>query len=247
MPRPLLLLSSRPWNAGLAERLGITLVRPVHTIANSAELQLEALDALDPQWIFVPHWSHVIPEAIWSRWPTVIFHMTDLPYGRGGSPLQNLIQRGHSSTMLTALRCSAELDAGPIYMKEPLSLQGSAEEIFLQADVLIEAMIGCIVWEQPDPQPQQGEPILFSRRKPGQSDLAVCPPGDLLACYDQIRMLDADSYPHAFLEMHGLRFEFRRVSRRSDGLHADVRITSLTSAISPPPSSARVKDKSGLA
>jgi methionyl-tRNA formyltransferase len=212
----------------------LALERPVHTINKPAELQLEAVAALDPEWIFVPHWSQLIPEAIWSRWPTVIFHMTDLPYGRGGSPLQNLIQRGHSSTMLTALRCTAELDAGPIYLKGPLSLQGSAEEIFLRADALIEAIIARIVREQPQPQHQQGEPVLFSRRKPAQSNLAECTFGDLAAWYDQIRMLDAEGYPHAYLEAHGLRMEFRRVSHRSDGLHADVRITSLK-ADPPPP------------
>ena len=42
--------------------------------------------------------------------------------------------------------------------------------------------------------------------------------------YDFIRMLDADGYPHAFLEIQGIRLEFRRVSRRCDGLYADVRI-----------------------
>jgi methionyl-tRNA formyltransferase len=232
--RPLLLLSSRPWNEGLADRLSAALERPVHTISKPAELQLEEVAALDPEWIFVPHWSYLIPEAIWSRWPTLIFHMTDLPYGRGGSPLQNLIHRGHSSTRLTALHCTAELDAGPIYLKEPLSLHGSAEEIFLRADALIEAMIERIVREQPEPQPQQGEPLLFSRRKPEQSSLAGCPPGDPLAWYDQIRMLDAEGYPHAFLEAHGLRLEFRRVSRRSDGLYADVKITRLNSNLHPP-------------
>lgn len=242
-PQPLLLLSSRPWNEGLADRLCVALERPVHTIGKPAELQLEAVAALNPEWIFVPHWSHWIPETIWSHWPTVIFHMTDLPYGRGGSPLQNLIQRGHTSTMLTALRCSAELDAGPIYAKEPLSLQGTAEEIFLRADALIEAMIARIVHEQPEPQPQQGEPVLFSRRKPEQSDLAGCPEGDLLAWYDQIRMLDAEGYPHAFLEAHGVRMEFRRVSRRSDGLHADVRITT---SLPPPPPMARAEDEPGM-
>ncbi len=55
-----------------------------------------------------------------------------------------------------------------------------------------------------------------------------------MPCYDQIRMLDAEGYPHAFMEIHGMRLEFRRVSRRSDGLHADVRITSLNS-LPPPP------------
>lgn len=220
--RPLLLLSSRPWNAALGDRLRASLERPIHTISQPEELRVESLLALGPEWIFVPHWSHLIPELIWSRWPTVIFHMTDLPYGRGGSPLQNLIARGHTSTMLTALRCSAELDAGPIYGKEPLSLLGSAEEVFIRADGLIEAMIKHIVRKCPQPQPQQGDPVIFSRRTPEQSDLRICPAGDLAACFDQIRMLDADGYPHAFFEVNGLRLEFRRVCHRSDGLHADV-------------------------
>ena len=225
--RPLLLLSSRPWNSGLAQRLQDQLARPVHAIASPEALNPEAVAKLDPEWIFVPHWSHLIPESIWGQWPTVIFHMTDLPYGRGGSPLQNLIQRGHSSTMLTALCCGAGLDAGDIYLKQPLSLHGSAEEIFLRADGLIEQMILRIVRESPTPQPHQGEAMLFSRRKPTQSNLANCSPGDLDACYNQIRMLDAEGNPHAFMEINGIRLEFRRVSRRSDGLHADVRITSL--------------------
>ena len=66
--------------------------------------------------------------------------------------------------------------------------------------------------------------MLFSRRTPAQSNLARCPEGDLGSWYDQIRMLDAEGYPHAFLEVHGMRLEFRRVSQRSDGLHADVKI-----------------------
>ena len=230
--RPLVLLSNRPWNAALSERLRASLRQPVHTISHPDELRLEELLSLDPEWIFVPHWSHLIPKEIWNRWPTVIFHLTDPPYGRGGSPLQNLIQRGHNSTMLTALRCTAELDAGAIYGKEPLDLLGTAEEIFIRADVLIEAMIERVVRECPDPQPQQGEPVLFKRRRPEESNLSHCRAGDLAACYDQIRMLDADGYPHAFLEVNGLRLEFRRVSRRSDGLHADVVIKSISSGSS---------------
>ena len=97
-PRPLLLLSSRPWNAALAERLRQRLHRPVHVIDVPAHCTPEAVGAIDPEWIFVPHWSQLIPESIWGPWPTVIFHMTDLPYGRGASPL------------LTALRCGAGRD-----------------------------------------------------------------------------------------------------------------------------------------
>ena len=150
--------------------------------------------------------------------------MTDLPYGRGGSPLQDLIQRGHSSTMLSALRCGAGLDTGDIYIKQPLSLHGSAEEIFRRADGLIEQMISRIVCEEPAATPQQGESVLFSRRTPSQSNLASCQEGNLSSWFDQIRMLDAEGYPHAFIEIQIMRLEFRRVSQRSDGLHADVKI-----------------------
>ena len=77
-------------------------------------------------------------------------------------------------------------------------------------------------------KPQQGKPVVFNRRTPEQSNLASCHEGSLSAWFDQIRMLDAESYPHAFLEAHGMRLEFRRVCQRSDGLHADVRITPIS-------------------
>lgn len=76
--------------------------------------------------------------------------------------------------------------------------------------------------------PQQGEPALFSRRTQAQSNLASCTEGGLSSWYDQIRMLDAEDYPHAFLEAHGMRLEFRRVSQRSDGIHADVMIVPMS-------------------
>ena len=112
-PRPLLLLSSRPWNAALAERLHQRLHRPVHVIDVPAHCTPEAVGAIDPEWIFVPHWSHWIPESIWGSWPTVIFHMTDLPYGRGG-------------TMRTALRCGAGRDRFKAFrgIERPAALVG---------------------------------------------------------------------------------------------------------------------------
>ena len=83
-------------------------------------------------------------------------------------------QQHHAS----ALRCCAGLDAGGIYNKQPLSLHGSAEEIFLRADSVIEQMIEQIVSEEPAAIPQQGDPVIFNRRTPAQSNLASCPKGD---------------------------------------------------------------------
>jgi len=36
----------------------------------------------------------IILKEIFENYEIILFHMTDLPYGRGGSPLQNLIVRG---------------------------------------------------------------------------------------------------------------------------------------------------------
>lgn len=196
----------------LAEKTGHTF----HLITEKAELTPERLAEINPRYVFFPHWSYIIPEAIHSAYECVIFHMTDLPYGRGGSPLQNLIQRGHHETQLTALRCVAELDAGPIYMKRPLCLEGAAAEIFLRAAGSIEAMIADIVREEPAPEPQQGEPVTFRRRTPEESDLASAPVQGLNDFFDFIRMLDAEGYPRAFVDLHGHRMELSRVQLEQD-------------------------------
>ncbi len=216
--------SHRPWNRDLAARLerrcpGVSF----HLIDRREDLTAATLAALDPDFVFFPHWSFKIPPEIFEAFPCVIFHMTDLPYGRGGSPLQNLIVRGHTETVICALRCAADFDAGPIYMKRPLSLLGAAEEIFLRADRVIEDMIAEMVETHPEPKPQTGEPVIFRRRRPEDGDLSAVT--DLDALFDRIRMLDAEGYPPAFLNVGPFRLSFTRASRRGGCVVADVRIT----------------------
>ena len=225
--KSILLLSCRPWNQELDVRLKKRLNMQVLIINEPKSLSGEKISKISPDWIFVTHWNEILPAEIWSKWPTVIFHMTDLPYGRGGSPLQNLIKQGKKDTKLTALRCCKAVDAGDIYMKRELSLYGSAEEIFLRTDLIIEDMIVDIVKGEISPTQQIGKATIFKRRTPAESNLGSCKEQDLDSWYDQIRMLDAEGYPHAYIEVQGMRLEFRRVSRRADGLHADVKITSL--------------------
>jgi len=126
--------------------------------------------------------------------------MTDLPYGRGGSPLQNLIVRGNKSTKITALKCVSELDAGPIYLKRPLSLVGTAEEILLRASDLIAEMIVELLQTQQVPVEQQGDVVEFNRRQPSDGNISEL--DSLMQIYDYIRMLDADGYPHAFIDTY---------------------------------------------
>lgn len=212
------LATSRYWNEILAQRLQESTGHRFHLIKEKEALTLEYLREINPRYVFFPHWSYRIPAEIHQAYECVIFHMTDLPYGRGGSPLQNLIMRGHTETKISALRCSDVMDGGPIYTKRALSLKGSAAEIFVNASDVIESMIQSIVRDEPTPQPQVGTPVIFERRTPAQSDLAQAPIQSLNDFFDFIRMLDADGYPRAFLDLHGHRIELHRVQMKNDSL-----------------------------
>ena len=213
----------KDWCSDLANRLQETTGFEFNVIKEKNQLTLSTLEEIKPDYIFFPHWSYIIPEEIHSRFECVIFHMTDLPYGRGGSPLQNLIIKGHQETMLSAIKCVKELDAGPIYYKEKLSLQGSAEEILMRASVLVESIIRKIISKQPVPTEQVGEVVNFKRRTPTQSDWSDVETLDEV--FDRIRMLDAEGYPHAFVRVGPFKLEFSRASRKAECIISDVKIS----------------------
>lgn len=184
------------------------------------------LNKLQPEIIFIPHWSFIIPETIWKNFTCVVFHMTDLPYGRGGSPLQNLIVRGHSETMISAIKVDKGIDTGDIYCKSPLSLEGSAQEIFERSAPIIVKMIERIIEERLSPSPQQGSPVYFKRRNKDDGRLNTLT--TLEEVYNYIRMLDADGYPNAFVETEHFIIKFTEAKLDAAGnseIHANVVIT----------------------
>lgn len=213
----------KPWNRRIFEET----LRPLpgEWVFASTPAELDAaLATRAPRYVFFLHWSHKVPADVLAAHECVVFHMTDVPYGRGGSPLQNLIVRGHRETMLSALRMTEAFDAGPVYMKTPLSLEGdTAEAIYIRATELAADMIRRIAAEEPETVPQQGEPTVFRRRTPAES--AIPPLTTLDALHDFIRMLDADGYPHAFIEHEGFRYTFSRAARYHGRIVADVTIT----------------------
>lgn len=196
----------KPWNiSNFKKYFGRN--KNFYLISDPKELTVEKVKKINPRFIFFPHWSWIIPEEIWRNFECVVFHETDLPYGRGGSPIQNLIVRRHKNTKISALRVDAGLDSGDIYMKENLSLADSAQEIFLRTSrIIFSKMMPYFVKNNPLPRPQKGKAVLFTRRKPEESKLIDGE--NLKRAYDKIRMLDAQTYPKAFLETDKLKFDF---------------------------------------
>ncbi len=163
------------------------------------------LEKIAPKYIFFPHWSWTIPERIYIKYNCIVFHMTDLPFGRGGSPLQNLLARGIYETKISAIKVETGIDSGPIYFKEDFDLSyGNADDILKRvSDIVFDKMIPRFIAEDIKPNKQEGEAVVFKRRTPEMSEI----PEGLFnrQLYDYIRMLDGEGYPTAYKRLDGGR------------------------------------------
>ena len=193
-------------------------------IDNKNDFTICKLNELNPSKIFIPHWSYIIDKAIYEKYECIVFHMTDLPYGRGGSPLQNLIVKGHKETKISAIKIDEGIDTGAVYLKEPLSLDGTAKEIFKRATPIIQKMIERIIDERIEPKPQEGDAVVFKRRKKSEGNIFELQ--EIEKIYDYIRMLDCEGYPNAFIETENFKIDFSNAKFNNEQaiIKANVRI-----------------------
>jgi methionyl-tRNA formyltransferase len=191
-----------------------------HLIIQKDELIIEEINKLKPKYIFFPHWSWIIPKEIYNNFDCVVFHMTDLPYGRGGSPFQNLIVREVYDTKISALKVDDGLDAGDIYLKEDFNIsKGSAQENFTKlSNIIFEKMIPKLLLTNLIPQKQVGEIVNFKRRTPAESNINTLENKTIDKLYDFIRMLDAEGYPKAFSQIDNINIEYMNVEKKDKKL-----------------------------
>ena len=195
----------------------------VHYIKDKSDLTHNNLLQYNPDYVFFPHWSHIINEEVYGNFNCIIFHMTDLPFGRGGSPLQNLLERKIYKTKISAIKCTHGLDTGDIYLQRDFDISyGNAENIYLRAAEIISEMIDEMIVTNPIPKPQSGTVVSFKRRDTSQSN--ILPLNDLETVYNHIRMLDAPGYPRAFIKNDSVKYEFFNVEMKDNVLRALVEI-----------------------
>ena len=148
-------------------------------------------------------WSWIVPKSILDKYLCLCVHPSDLPAYRGGTPLQHQIIDGVKNTKVSLLKMTEKIDAGPIYCKEDLSLEGDLETVL---DNLKEATIHLLMkyfLESKDKPPVEQDNDLattYKRRKPEQSEITA---GDLEwataeEIYNKIRALQYP-YPNAYI------------------------------------------------
>lgn len=152
---------------------------------------------LKPKYVFFVHWRNIMSDKFTEKNFSICFHMTNLPFGRGGSPLQNLILLNKKNTKLTAFKMNDQLDSGDIILKKNLPLSGSAHEIYRRSSLLSLSMIKNILTKKIKLKKQKGKKFYFKRRQPHQSEIKNF--RNIKSIYNFIRMLDAPGYPKAYI------------------------------------------------
>src|SRR5690349_23344827 len=89
-----MVLGCKPWSRQAFDEVSAKFNCTWRYVGTPEELSFETVRQVNPRYLFFLHWSWKVPTEIVKEFECVCFHMTDVPYGRGGSPLQNLILRG---------------------------------------------------------------------------------------------------------------------------------------------------------
>ena len=189
-------------------------------ISKKSELNVESLRKINPKYIFFTHWNWIVSEEIFNTYDCIVFHTAPLPYGRGGSPIQNLMIRGFKKAPVCSLKMTKEIDGGPIYLKNNVNLSGNIEEIFNRIALVIEKQILKICTQEIKPKKQVGKVKIFKRLTRSENRLSE--KYSLEEIYDRIRMVDGVDYPNAFIDFGNFEILFKDAHLSSNKLTAKV-------------------------
>ena len=191
-------------------------------ISDKKKLNKNIIKKINPSFIFFPHWSYKVNTNIIKNYNCICFHTAPLPYGRGGSPIQNLIKRNYKKTPICALKMSNKIDAGPIFLKKNISLNGNLDQIFERISSTIVKMVEILIKKKIKPVEQKGKVFFFIRFKKKESEIKN--EKNIIEIYNKIRMLDSEEYPKAYIKINKFKFYLSKANIRKNTLSCDAKI-----------------------
>lgn len=185
-------------------------------LSSNKELKLKTIKKFSPDYIFFPHWSWRVSKNIYKNFNCILFHTAPLPYGRGGSPIQNLIIKGIKSAPVCALKMDESIDSGDIYLKKNINLNGNLTEIFDNINNAVNFLISRIIKKNLKAYTQKGKAVYFKRLN--TEDNEIKGKLNITQIYDRIRMVDHFEYPKAFINLCNYKVEFSNAKLNSNSL-----------------------------
>ncbi len=200
------LSDARSWINPHLRRFLPVLIAQGHRVAWSHDMHSVPVADL----CFLLGWKRIVRRQFRERYRHVlVVHASDLPRGRGMSPMTWRVLGGASRLPVSLIEAEDAVDSGAIYAQEWLTLAGNELLPELQQTLgestmrlcagAIEAYgLGRLVG-----QPQQGEPTTYRWRKPQDSRLD--PDRSIREQFNLLRVVDNEKYP-AFFDLHGRRY-----------------------------------------
>ncbi len=139
----------------------------------------------------------------------IVVHASDLPHGKGMSPLTWQILEDKNLIPLSLFEAVEAIDAGPIYLKDAVLFAGNELLGEIQRTLGIKIIEMCTRFVRTYPaiiqqgQAQTGEGTQYKRRTSGDSRLD--PTKTIAEQFNLLRVVDNELYP-AFFEWRGRKY-----------------------------------------
>lgn len=167
------------------------------------EWKTQADSVSKSKFCFLLGYLCVIPECVLrSLGRVLVVHESDLPLGRGWSPLTWQVLEGKSVVPVVLIEATLPVDSGPIIGRSQIELSGD-ELVDELREKQFEATLFLLrkFLEDPDDAcngatKQEGDATWFPRRTPSDSELDVSK--SLLTQFDLLRVVDNEQYPAWF-------------------------------------------------
>jgi len=136
----------------------------------------------------------------------LVVHASDLPKGKGWSPLSWQILEGKNEIVFTLFKAEDAVDSGEIYLQEKIQLSGNelVNELRQQQAEITLKLCHDFTSQYPEilnkPQQQQGESTFYAKRMP--VDSVLDPNKTIAEQFNMLRIVDNDRYP-AYFEWEG--------------------------------------------
>ncbi|MCR4378322.1 MAG: hypothetical protein NUV50_09565 [Rhodospirillales bacterium] len=150
------------------------------------------------------------PDVLARNQRNLVVHESNLPQGRGFSPLSWLILDGNNSIPICLLEATNNVDAGNVVYRDTIEFEGhelNAELRHRQGEATLSLCLKYMSSDAPPVAvPQAGEPTYYRRRKPVDSKLN--PDQSIREQFNLLRIVNNERYP-AFFEIDGIQYTLK--------------------------------------
>jgi methionyl-tRNA formyltransferase len=209
----LLLDKPETWFAPYADALQMRLQERGHSVLRVERAQ----DLPLGDCAFFLSCEKIVPEPFLSRnRHNIVVHASDLPKGKGWSPLTWQILEGKNDIPLTLFEAAKGVDSGPIYAQDVIRFEGHElidEMREREGNAIVALALRFIdAYENISGRAQAGEETFYRRRTPKDSELE--PTKSLTELFSQLRVADNERYP-AFFSHKGHTYVLKIYKKRS--------------------------------